>query len=71
VRSDEKRSAGKFIVTAWDDSYGDFPAGKSIGITHWGAKNAYRQMCATVSGAAIKGFMDAHPWTDSPEPNAA
>ena len=28
---------GKFIVSAWDDAYGDFPSGKHIGISHWGA----------------------------------
>ncbi|MFN8076526.1 MAG: DUF3105 domain-containing protein [Kineosporiaceae bacterium] len=68
---DDKTSASKFIVTAWDPAYGAFPSGKKVAISHWGAKNGYRQLCATVSGEAIKEFMSAHPWTDAPEPNAA
>ncbi len=69
VRSD-KSSAGKFIVSAWDESRGAFPAGKNVAISHWGAKNGFRQLCGSVSGAQIKSFMEKHPWTDSPEPNA-
>ena len=68
ARKDEK-AAGKFIVSAWDDARGAFPAGKTIGISHWGAKTGYRQLCGGVSGAAIKKFIDAYPYTDSPEPN--
>ena len=70
VRAD-KSSAGKFIVSQWDSSRGAFPAGKNVAISHWGAKNGYRQLCGQVSGEQIKTFMKAHPWTDSPEPNAA
>lgn len=65
------KTAGKFIASAWDDSYGTFPAGKTIGLSHWGAKDGYRQLCGQVSGEAIKTFIDTYPFTNSPEPNAA
>ena len=70
VRGDDKTS-GKFIVSAWDDTRGAFPAGRTVALAHWGAKNGYRQLCGSVSGAAIQSFVKAHPYTDSPEPNAA
>jgi hypothetical protein len=65
-----KETGGKFIVSAWDDAYGAFPAGKTIGLSHWGAKDGHRQLCGTVSGEAIKAFITAYPASDSPEPNA-
>ena len=40
-------------------------------MSHWGAKSGYRQLCGKVSGPAIQAFVDAHPASDSPEPNAA
>jgi hypothetical protein len=61
-------TSGKFIVSAWDDSYGTFPSGKTIGISHWGANTAHRQLCGAVSGEAIKKFVTAYPYSDSPEP---
>ena len=61
-------TSGKFIVSAWDDSYGAFPAGKTIGMSHWGATTAHRQLCAAVSGEAVKKFVTAYPYSDSPEP---
>jgi hypothetical protein len=64
-------SSQKFIVSAWDTAYGAFPAGKTLGISHWGAKSGFRQLCGDVSGAAVQSFVDAHPSTDSPEPNGA
>jgi hypothetical protein len=64
-------TGGKFIVSAWDDSYGAFPAGRTIGMSHWGATTAHRQLCGAVSGEAVKDFVTAHPATDAPEPNAA
>ena len=63
-------TSGKFIVSAWDDAYGKFPAGKTIGVSHWGAKTGHRLMCGAVSGEAIKSFVTSYPSTDSPEPNA-
>jgi hypothetical protein len=65
----DKTTAGKFIVSAWDDARGAFPAGKTVALAHWGAKNGHRQMCGTVSGAVIKAFVEKYPYTDSPEPN--
>ena len=62
---------GKFIVSAWDDAYGDFPSGKHIGISHWGATDGHIQLCGKVSGAVVQDFIDEFPSSDSPEPNAA
>jgi hypothetical protein len=64
-------TGGKFIVSAWDDSYGTFPSGKTIGVSHWGAKTGHRLLCGSVSGAAIKSFVTSYPSTDAPEPNGA
>jgi hypothetical protein len=71
ARKDKATGGGKFIVSAWDDSRGAFPAGKTIGMSHWGAQDGHRQMCGAVSGAAIKDFITKFPSTDSPEPNGA
>ena len=65
-----KETGGKFIVSAWDDAYGAFPKGKTVGLSHWGAKNGHRQLCGTVSGEAVKAFVTAYPSSDAPEPNA-
>jgi hypothetical protein len=61
----------KFIVSPWDDAYGAFPAGKHIGMSHWGAKDSHVQLCGKVSGAAVQDFMTNYPSTDAPEPNVA
>jgi hypothetical protein len=63
------QTSGKFIVSAWDDAYGTFPAGKTIGASHWGAKTGHRLLCGSVSGDAIKSFVTSYPSTDAPEPN--
>jgi hypothetical protein len=65
------QTSGKFIVSAWDDAYGTFPAGKTIGASHWGAKTGHRLLCGSVSGDAIKSFVTSYPSTDAPEPNGA
>jgi hypothetical protein len=70
ARKDDN-TAGKFIVSAWDDARGAFPAGRTVALSHWGANNGYRQLCGAVSGAVVKSFVAAHPWRDAPEPNAA
>jgi len=62
---------GKFIVTAWDDSYGNFPEGKHIALSHWGAQKGHRQLCGGVSGEVVNRFIERFPATDAPEPNAA
>jgi hypothetical protein len=67
----EPGANNKFIVSAWDDARGAFPAGKTVALSHWGAKQGNRQLCAAVSGEVVKSFVAAHPSTDSPEPNGA
>ncbi len=68
----------KFIAVPWDAARGKFPAGKTIAMAHWGApkeandyatSTGYRQYCGQVSGGAIRAFVQAHPSSDSPEPN--
>lgn len=66
--SEEPATAGKFKVTAWDASYGEFPDGKRFGITHWGADQGYRQLCGELSGEAVGDFVEAYPASNSPEP---
>jgi len=61
----------RLIVSPWDDSYGAFPAGKHLAMSHWGATSGYRQLCGQLSGSAVAAFMAAHPATDAPEPGAA
>jgi hypothetical protein len=61
----------KFIVTAWDTKHGQFPPGKHVAFSHWGATTGYMQLCSKVSGEAIQTFVEQHPYTDSPEPNGA
>ena len=68
---DDKFAGPKFIVSAWDQTRGAFPAGKHIAISHWGAKAGHRQLCGQVSGDVIKSFVQTYPYTDSPEPTAA
>ncbi len=67
----------KFIVSAWDPAYGDFPAGKHFALSHWSAdpqtpskQTGHRQLCGNVSGAVVAEFTTAHPSTQAPEPNA-
>jgi hypothetical protein len=67
----EKDTRGKFIVSAWDDAYGKFPAGKHVAMSHWGAQSGHRQLCGTVSGEAVAAFIKKYPATDAPEPNGA
>jgi hypothetical protein len=62
---------GKFIVSAWDDAYGDLPSGKHLGISHWGTQDSHVQLCGKVSGAAVQKFIDNYPAADSPEPTSA
>jgi len=68
--SDMAGPGNKFIASAWDDSYGTFPSGKHIGMSHWGAKASHIQLCGAVSGEAVQTFMTQYPSTDAPEPNA-
>ena len=61
----------KFIVSAWDDSYGEFPEGKHVALSHWGAQEGHRQLCGGISGRVVASFIEKFPARDSPEPNAA
>jgi hypothetical protein len=69
--ADQAGPGHKFIVSSWDDAYGKFPAGKHIGISHWGAQSSHTQVCGKVSGDVVQSFMTKFPSTDAPEPNAA
>ena len=73
VSAQEKREVGqnKFIVTAWDEAYGELPEGKHIALSHWGAEQGHRQLCGSISGAVVERFIERFPAADSPEPNAA
>jgi hypothetical protein len=65
----------QFIATPWDATYGAFPTGKSIALSHWSGpdkKNksyGHRLFCRELSGAAVQEFMDRYPATDAPERN--
>lgn len=61
----------KFIVSAWDDAYGELPQGKHVAMAHWGAEQGQRRLCGEVSGSAISDFIEKFPASDAPEPNAA
>jgi hypothetical protein len=72
-----KEAKDKFIVSAWDPSYGAFPAGKHFALSHWSAdpndlskQSGHRQLCADVSGEVVQKFITAYPRTMAPEPNA-
>ena len=73
---------GKFIVSAWDPSYGELPAGKKFALSHWSATLAadgasvasqagHRQLCGDLSGEVVKAFVQKYPRTSAPEPGAA
>jgi hypothetical protein len=72
----------KFIVSAWDPSYGELPPGKKFALSHWSAtvgtnqlaqanQAGHRQLCGDLSGAVVKAFIDQYPRTSAPEPNGA
>jgi hypothetical protein len=71
ARRDAATGAQKFIVSAWDPAYGALPSGKTVALSHWGVKGGYRQLCGDVSGTAVREFVQAHPASDSTEPNGA
>jgi len=75
-------ASGKFIVSAWDPSYGELPTDKKFALSHWSATFApdkttvasqagNRQLCGDLSGEVVKAFIQRFPRTASPEPNAA
>jgi hypothetical protein len=71
ARTRDETAPAKFFVSAWDNAYGKFPAGKHIGISHWGAAASHIQLCGKVSGEAVTNFIKKYPAADSPEPTAA
>src|SRR5665647_568868 len=73
---------GKFIVSAWDPTYGALPAGKKFALSHWSAtlgadqttvasQAGHRQLCGDLSGAVVKAFVQRFPRTSAPEPGGA
>jgi hypothetical protein len=68
---EEKATGGKFIVAPWPASEEAFPEGKHVAISRWGKDKGWKQFCGQVSGDQIGKFVNAHPFSDSPEPNAA
>ena len=75
-------ASGKFIVSAWDPSYGELPAGKKFALSHWSAtlgddqttvasQAGHRQLCGDLSGEVVKAFVQKYPRTSAPEPGAA
>jgi hypothetical protein len=70
ARDLEETGGGKFIVSAWDDAYGELPDGKNVALAHWGASDGTSQLCGEVSGAVVEQFVTDNPSSDSPEPEA-
>lgn len=75
-------SSDKFIVSEWDSSYGQLPAGKKFALSHWSAtlasnkatvasQEGHRQLCGQLSGAVVESFVKQFPLTSAPEPGAA
>ena len=75
-------TADKFIVSAWDPSYGELPAGKKFALSHWSAtlgadqstvasQAGHRQLCGDLSGEVVKAFVEKFPRTSAPEPGGA
>jgi len=75
-------AADKFIVSAWDPSYGELPAGKKFALSHWSAtlaadkasvasQEGHRQLCGDLSGEVVKEFVQKFPRTSAPEPGGA
>jgi len=70
-------SLGKFIAAPFKADEGKpWPAGKNLAFAHWSGNKANstdalgpRQFCGSVSGEALKNFMEKYPATDAQEPN--
>ena len=64
----------KFMAAPWtSNDGGSFPEGKHVALTHWTGpekQQGITQYCEAPSGAALEGFMDDYPASNSPEPNA-
>ena len=69
-------SLNKFIAAPFKQDEGKaWPDGKNLAFAHWSGPDAsnksfgHRQFCGSVSGGALKQFMDKYPATDAQEPN--
>lgn len=70
-------SNDKFIAAPFKAADGAaWPAGKNIAFSHWSGNQqgqttalGHRQFCGSVSGEALKQFMDKFPAQDAQEPN--
>lgn len=67
---------GRFIAAPYKQSEGKgWPEGKNLAFAHWSAPGAdqksfgHRQFCGSVSGDALKQFMEKYPAADAQEPN--
>lgn len=70
LAAEDPDTGGKFIVSAWDASYGELPEETPVVLSHWGAEQGHRQYCAAVSGAVVEQFIADYPASDAPEPGA-
>lgn len=70
VAREMPETTGKFIVSEWDEAYGELPDDRPVALSHWGAEAGVRQLCGAVSGEVIEQFITDNPSSDSPEPNA-
>jgi hypothetical protein len=71
----------KFIAAPWTEAdTGPFPDGAHVALTHWSmggtngnpdGQHGVTQYCAAPSGEAVAEFVEAYPYTDSPEPGAS
>lgn len=75
--SDNDNYRLKFIAAPWtsdDEDGAAFPEGQHVAFTHWKgtseASTGVWQYCSQFSGQALTDFMDAYPYTDSPEAGA-
>jgi Protein of unknown function (DUF3105) len=69
-------SNGRFIAAPYKQSEGKgWPEGKNLAFAHWSAPDAaqksfgHRQFCGSVSGDALKQFIEKYPALDAQEPN--
>ncbi|QNN53633.1 DUF3105 domain-containing protein [Nocardioides mesophilus] len=70
----------KFIAVPWTKEDGKaFPGGAHIALTHWSVGDPAKQgkaqegiwkYCDAPSGEVVSTFVEDHPYSDSPEPNA-
>jgi len=70
AQTEKATSLGKFIVSAWDSSYGKFPPGKHVALSHWSANAGHRQLCGKASGDVVASFIKKFPASDAPEAGA-